>query len=227
MDKEELTTNQAVLKGIIAEPVIFSHEYKGAFFYKSTLMADRKSDERDLIPVVFPGRALRGKTVIKGSAVTLKGQFRSRNTPGPERMKLVLYFYALEVSEDSAPGEGVLMEQAARYGDDVRNSVFLDGYLCRKPGYRITPKGRDITDIILAVNRNAVRTDYIPCIVWGRNALMARELCVGDRIRLKGRMQSRSYKKADGEGNETQMTAYEVSVTEFQAVGREAYTKAG
>ncbi|MBQ9827783.1 MAG: single-stranded DNA-binding protein [Lachnospiraceae bacterium] len=224
MEKEQITTNTAAITGVLTEPVTFSHEYMGGYFYKSVIEADRRSEEHDLIPVIFPGKALRGRNVTKGSAVTIRGQFRSRNTPGPDRMKLMLYFYATDVEEEPPVDDDVVCESPASYCGSEHNSVFLDGYLCREPGYRITPRGRDITDMILAVNRKTNRTDYIPCIAWGKNALLAKEMRVGDRIALNGRIQSRVYRKTDPEGSEREMTAYEVSVMSMR---REEPAQAG
>ncbi len=145
-----------------------------------------------------------GLCIAGNQRVKIHGQFRSRNAPGENRMKLMLYFFATDIfgEKDEVP-------------EEEANSVMLNGYLCKPPSYRITPKGRDITDLLLAVPRNTGHTDYIPCIAWGKNAMITRELTIGDRIRVNGRMQSRPYKKTDDRGIQREMTAYEVSVNAF------------
>ena len=218
MERDQTTTNSAVLRGVLTEPVVFSHEYRGAFFYKTTIEADRRSEERDLIPVVFPGRTLKDKKVIKGSSVTLKGQFRSRNTPGEERMKLVLYFYVLEVEEEDAADDGIMAEPPGKYGDTDSNRVYLDGYICKAPIYRMTPLGREIADVLLAVNRAYGKSDYIPCICWGRNARFAGKLEVGEHVAVRGRIQSREYQKKLSDDTVINRIEYEVSVSKMECL---------
>lgn len=182
--------NQAKLIGTVASEFTYSHEAFNEKFYQAYIQIDRKSGTKDLIPALFSERMINTKDTYAGSCIAIKGQFRSHNDNG----RVVLYIFVLEYE--------LLEEPEEHYND-----VFLEGHICKKPIHRETPLGREITDVLLAVNRPCGRTDYIPCVCWGRNAYYVNTLEVGDCVRFAGRVQSREYIK-----NEEKKTAYEMSV---------------
>lgn len=182
--------NQTRLIGTVASEFIYSHEAFNERFYQTYIRVNRKSNASDLIPVLFSERMINTKDRCIGECIAIEGQFRSRNDNG----KVVLYVFVTNYE---------FLEETEHYND-----VFLEGYICKKPTYRKTPLGREISDVILAVNRPCGRTDYIPCVVWGRNASYVSSLEVGECIRFAGRVQSREYTK-----NEETRTAYELSVS--------------
>lgn len=181
--------NQTRLIGTVAAAFVFSHESFNEKFYITYIQIKRKSGATDLIPAVFSERMINTKDNYTGQCIAIKGQFRSCNKDS--RVLLYVFVQAFE-----------FVEEAEHYND-----VFLEGYICKKPTYRKTPLGREVSDVVLAVNRACGRTDYIPCICWGRNALCVANMSVGSYIRFAGRVQSREYLK-DGETR----TAYEMSV---------------
>lgn len=193
MEDYEHGSNAVTLVGSMASGFEFDHELYGERFYKIRLAVDRNSGTVDYIPVLVSDRLINVKDTYIGKCIHIKGQFRSYNKHDVDKNRLMLYVFALEV-EVSDEGKSV-------------NDVFLSGHLCKLPVYRETPMGRAITDIMLAVNRSYNKSDYIPCICWGRSAYYVRGLNIGDCVRLAGRIQSRQYIK----GGETKI-AYEVSV---------------
>lgn len=181
--------NQARLIGTVAAEFVYSHESFNEKFYLTYIQIKRTSGATDLIPAVFSERLINTKDNYTGQCIAIRGQFRSCNKDN----KVLLYVFVQDYE---------LIEDEENYND-----VFLEGYICKKPTYRKTPLGREVSDVVLAVNRACGRTDYIPCICWGRNALYAANTSVGSYVRLAGRVQSREYQK-----NGETKTAYEMSV---------------
>ena len=193
--------NQVHLAGIVAGPCVFSHKVYGEGFYRFPLAVPRLSQIRDLLPVTFSERLLEAGQVTEGQTLWVRGQLRSYNQLEEGRSRLLLTVFAREAEEGPA---GVF-----------RNGIFLQGFVCKPPVYRTTPFGREITDVLVAVNRAYHKSDYIPCILWGRNARFARELPVGQAVSLWGRVQSRVYVKRREDGDQ-ERTAYEVSVSRLE-----------
>ena len=176
-----------------------SHKIYGEAFYTFFLECDRLSDNKDVLPVTVSERLLSRHPLCDGSCVCVRGQLRSYNKLIGGRIRLYLTVFARELCDAQGPA----------------NEIALTGYICKPPVYRVTPFGREITDLLVAVNRAYNKSDYIPCIVWGRNARYAGGLAVGDKITVHGRVQSRQYEKVTDEGK-TLRTAYEVSVARLQ-----------
>lgn len=202
MQKTESGTNQATVIGQIADTPVYSHTILGEEFYKMNLICPRLSGYEDIIPVAVSGRLLDISADPAGRKVCVRGPFCSYRRHDVAKARLMLSVHASETG---------FLDGA---GTDPRtnNQVFLDGYICRMPVYRKTPLGRQVTDLLLAVNRSCGRADYIPCIVWGRGARYAGNLSVGTRATVQGRIQSRGYTKRFPDGTEEERTAFEVSV---------------
>ena len=173
-----------------------SHRIYGEAFYTFFLECSRLSDKKDVLPVTISERLLTRYPLCDGAAALIKGQLRSYNKLVNDRIRLYLTVFALDIGEMSS---------------EV-NEIELRGFLCKPPVFRVTPFGREITDLLVAVNRAYSKSDYIPCIVWGRNARFAAGFEVGDKVTLCGRVQSREYEKVLESGEKTIRTAYEVSV---------------
>ena len=201
--KEPMENNVVTISGTVYKESSFSHEVYGEGFYTFEILAQRLSDNADVLPVTVSERLIDPKKITLGSNVKVNGQLRSYNNYANKKNKLVLTIFAREILLDE-PQE-----------DKKPNEIFLNGFLCKKPVYRTTPFGREITDLLVAVNRAYNKSDYIPCIVWGRNARFAGTLQVGDQVRLWGRIQSRVYQKKTEEGVEERI-AYEVSVSKIE-----------
>lgn len=194
--------NQEMINGEIISAFSYSHEVFGEGFYTVDVKVHRLSGAADIIPVMVSERIIDVNEDCCGCFVEVNGQFRSFNRIGEKKNKLELFVFAKEFCLTYGNGENA-----------KTNHIFLDGYICKKPIYRKTPLGREIADLLLAVNRPHGKSDYIPCVCWGRNARFASQFNVGERIQLTGRIQSREYmKKFDGGTQETR-TAYEVSVS--------------
>ncbi len=189
--------NTALITGEICSPPVMSHSFKGENFYNMTVKVKRLSDVYDYITVTVQENMVPG--LEEGKAVTVSGQYRSYNNYSGVGNKLILTLFANEITDETET--------------ENPNTIYLNGFICKQPIYRTTPFGREITDIIVAVNRNFGKSDYIPCIAWGRNAKYAAGLNVGDNIEVWGRIQSRNYKKKITEEEIVEKTAYEVSVT--------------
>lgn len=196
--------NYLVLVGKITSDKRFSHEIYGESFYIFDLEVPRLSGTADTIPITISERLITNFDLVVGKNVSIEGQFRSYNTYENEKSKLVLTVFAKEIKEI----EGEIEPST----ENVTNEVVLFGYLCKKPIYRKTPFGREISDILLAVNRAYNKSDYIPCIAWGRNARFCENMPVGTEIKIVGRIQSRMYEKKYEDGRVEQKIAYEVSV---------------
>ena len=203
----ELENNRVSLTGYFSNRFEFSHEKFGEKFFIAELAVERLSGVKDFIPVMVSDRLIEVKEDYTGYPVKIDGQFRSYNKKEENRKRLILSVFATDIE---------FLDGYVVNADN--NAISLDGYICKEPVYRQTPNGREIADLIVAVNRPYGKSDYIPCIVWGRNARYASSLEVGTHIALDGRIQSREYiKKLDGGQTETKV-AYEVSVGKIEVV---------
>lgn len=189
--------NQVTLCGCIASDFTFSHEVLGEKFYTAFIAVARDSGAMDMLPALFSERIIDTTGSYIDKLITITGSFRSYNKHDENKNHLLLYVFV-----DDYEWSG---------GSKNNNTAILEGFLCKKPVYRKTPLGREIADIMLAVNRPFGKSDYIPCICWGRNARYADALEVGAHIKASGRIQSREYSKRIGE-HEIKKTAYELSV---------------
>jgi len=203
MDKT-IDNNQATLSGKIISPFRFSHEVFGEGFYLFDLSVGRLSDSSDTIPVMASERLLNIHEDQVGKFAEINGQFRSYNYHTENRNRLLLSVFAREIT--LSDDETAITKP---------NSIFLDGYVCKKPIYRKTPLGREIADLLLAVNRPYGKSDYIPCICWGRNARFADSFAIGGHVQIWGRIQSREYQKKLSETETEKRIAYEVSVSKL------------
>ena len=198
---DNTSNNEVELCGVVDSELSFSHEVYGEGFYQFFLNVPRLSDISDRVNITISERLLQDVNINMGETVCVSGQFRSYNNYSDSGNRLILTVFARDI--DANPADASTRNP---------NHIFLNGFLCKKPVYRTTPFGREITDILIAVNRAYNKSDYIPCIAWGRNASYAAAMEVGEKICIEGRIQSRQYNKKDSEGNVTVHTAYEVSV---------------
>lgn len=203
MVEHTMENNHVVLVGKVDSPLVFSHEMYGEGFFNFTLAVPRLSEYIDKLPVTISERLLVNIKLNEGDEVILKGQLRSYNKYSEGYSRLLLTVFVREV---------YLKEE------DVKNpnQIFLNGYICKSPIYRITPFHREITDILMAVNRSYNKSDYIPVIAWGRNAKFSQGLKVGDKLKIWGRIQSRPYQKRLSTGEVLQKVAYEVSISKME-----------
>lgn len=209
MSEGLMNSNLVTLIGKISSEKEFSHEIYGEGFYIYTMEIPRLSEFCDYLPLTISERLLVDLHLKPGDIVKVEGQLRSYNkfVNGSNRLVLTIFvrdIIAINDEEEKNP-----------------NQIYLDGYICKKPIYRETPFGREITDLLVAVNRAYNKSDYIPCIAWGRNARFSSKLQVGDHIRIWGRIQSRQYQKKYSEGNIINKIAYEVSISKMEKVGEE------
>ena len=205
-----IENNMATISGKVVSNVEFSHEVYGEGFYYFMLDVPRLSDSSDKIPVTISERlASRDKLEI-GTVIEVEGQFRSYNSYNNEGNRLLLTVFARDIT---------FLEDEKKIKNP--NQIYLNGFICKKPIYRTTPFGREITDILLAVNRPYNKSDYIPCIAWGRNARFSERLTVGDNIKVWGRIQSRTYQKKFESGDIITKVAYEISISKMENAGRE------
>lgn len=202
-----IENNQVSIVGEIVSDFVFSHEVFGEGFYMVDVSVKRLSTSADRIPVMISERLIDVTQDYKGEFIQVTGQFRSYNRHEEKKNRLVLSVFAREVS---------FVEEE---DDKIKsNQIFLDGYICKPPIYRKTPLGREIADMLIAVNRPYGKSDYIPCISWGRNARFTSGFEVGGHVQVWGRIQSREYvKKLEGEVTERR-TAYEVSVSKLEYI---------
>lgn len=205
MNTNYLDNNHLVLVGKIVSDKNYSHEIYGEKFYVFNLEVVRLSSTVDIIPITISERLLTGMDLKIGKKVSVEGQFRSYNNYENERNRLILTVFAKEIIEVSEEEK-----------DDITNEVTLVGYVCKKPVYRQTPFGREIADVLLAVNRAYNKSDYIPCIAWGRNARFCQNIEVGTEVKIVGRVQSRTYEKKFEDGTVETRVAYEVSVASME-----------
>lgn len=198
MGNNILGANEVALVGVVVSRFRFNHEFYGEKFYVFDLAIARTSDYVDYIPIMISEKLVDVNENLKGTFVYVSGSYRSFNLQGEERNKLILTVFANEIEID------VDYEQT--------NNIFLNGYVCKPPVNRKTPLGREITELLVAVNRAYGKSDYIPCVVWGRNAKYASKFDVGERVKIWGRVQSREYTKKISETESENRIAYEVSV---------------
>ena len=200
-----IENNQVSIMGKIASDFTFSHQVFGEGFYTLDLIVKRLSDSEDRIPLMVSERLIDVTQDYEGEYIQVNGQFRSYNRHEEKRNRLVLSVFAREVSFVEEEDDSIPV-----------NQIFLDGYICKPPVYRKTPLGREIADFLLAVNRPYGKSDYIPCICWGRNARYASSFEVGKHILISGRIQSREYLKRYSETDREVRTAYEVSINKME-----------
>ena len=191
--------------GEIVSDFSFSHEIFGEGFYMVDVKVERLSDSNDMIPVMVSERLIDVTSDYRGQNIMVTGQFRSYNRHEERKNKLVLSVFAREIEFVDETPEG-----------SKTNQIYLDGYICKEPIYRKTPLGREIADLLLAVHRPYGKSDYIPCICWGRNARYANNFHVGTRCEIWGRIQSREYMKKLSEDQVEKRVAYEVSVSKLE-----------
>ena len=199
--------NQVEIMGKIASQFTFSHQVFGEGFYMVDVLVKRLSDSEDRIPVMISERLLDVTEDYEGEYIHVCGQFRSYNRQEEKKNRLVLSVFAREVEFVADDDENM-----------KSNAIFLDGYICKPPVYRKTPLGREIADLLIAVNRPYGKSDYIPCICWGRNARYASAFQVGGHVLIWGRIQSREYVKRLSEEETEKRTAYEISVSKLEYV---------
>ena len=220
METNYSDNNHLVLVGKVTSEKRFSHETYGEKFYIFDMEVPRLSDTTDIIPVTASERILNDELLTIGNKLIIKGQFRSYNSYENERSKLILTVFAKDVlTEDSLNEEE--LEETRR----TSNEVTLVGYICKTPIYRQTPFGREIADVLLAVNRAYNKSDYIPSIAWGRNARFCQNLPTGTEVRIVGRVQSRNYEKKLEDGSIQPRVAYEVSIASLQVVNENDETE--
>ena len=208
--------NHLTLVGKVTSEKRFSHEIYGEKFYIFDLSVPRLSGNADIIPVTISERLLTINDVTLNSNLKIDGQFRSYNSYDSVKNKLILTVFAKDIEFIEEQDEDVEVRK-----DQVSNEVVLDGFICKKPIYRKTPFGREISDILLAVNRAYNKSDYIPCIAWGRNARFCENVPVGTEVRIIGRVQSREYEKKYEDGTVEKKVAYEVSVSSLEIANQE------
>lgn len=197
--------NQVTMIGEIVSEFEFSHEVYGEGFYLVDISVSRLSDSVDYIPLMVSERLVDVTQSYIGETISVSGQFRSYNRHEEKKNRLILSVFVRE------------LEFVDEIEDDIKsNQIYLDGYICKEPIYRKTPLGREIADLLVAVNRSYGKSDYIPCICWGRNARYASSFEVGSHVEVYGRIQSREYIKKIGEEQTEKRVAYEVSVNKIE-----------
>ena len=216
MDTNYLENNYLTLVGKVTGEKKFSHEIYGESFYIFNLMIPRLSGNSDSIPITVSERLIKEETLQEGHQLLVKGQFRSYNSYENEKNRLILTVFAKDIVEVEEKEEDEENEMVKK--DTITNEVVLVGYICKKPIYRQTPFGREISDLLLAVNRAYNKSDYIPCIAWGRNARFCQDIEVGTQVKVVGRVQSRQYEKKHDDGTVEVRVAYEVSVGSLEVI---------
>lgn len=195
--------NKVFISGEIVSDAEFSHEVYGEGFYEMYVLVKRLSGQGDVLPVTVSERLISDRELKMGVNINAIGQFRSYNKLVDGKSKLMLTVFVREILSDCQIKNP--------------NSIVLSGYICKPPVYRTTPFNREIADILVAVNRSYNKSDYIPCIAWGRNARFAKNLAVGEKIAISGRIQSREYQKRITDDDVKTLTAYEVSISKLAA----------
>ncbi|EGG85394.1 hypothetical protein HMPREF9477_00019 [Lachnospiraceae bacterium 2_1_46FAA] len=208
MSDKVIENNQVTIMGEVVSEFTFSHEVFGEGFYMVEVLVRRLSNSDDRIPLMVSERLIDVTQDYRGEYIMVNGQFRSYNRHEEDRNRLVLSVFAREISFVEEELDGA-----------KTNNILLDGYICKAPVYRKTPLGREIADLLLAVNRPYGKSDYIPCICWGRNARYASSFEVGEHVQVLGRIQSREYVKKLSEVETEKRVAYEVSVSKLECVG--------
>lgn len=210
MTDKVIENNQVTIIGEIVSDFTYSHGIYGEGFYMVDVKVQRLSDSADIIPLMVSERLIDVTGNYQGCYIIVNGQFRSYNRHEERKNRLVLSVFAREIEFVDELEESI-----------KSNQIYLDGYICKEPIYRKTPLGREIADLLLAVNRPYGKSDYIPCICWGRNARFASNFNVGDRCAIWGRIQSREYMKKLDEEQLERRVAYEVSVSKLETIDQE------
>ncbi|MSS62630.1 single-stranded DNA-binding protein [Velocimicrobium porci] len=205
MTDKVFDNNQVNISGKVVSEFRYSHDVFGEGFYLLDVEVNRLSDSYDIIPLMISERLIDVSKDYRGEIIEASGQFRSYNRHEESKNKLVLSVFVREIR---------VCEEG--YESSKPNFIYLDGYICKTPVYRKTPLGREIADLLLAVNRPYGKSDYIPCISWGRNARYAEKFEVGGHLRIWGRIQSREYQKKISETEVEKRVAYEVSVSKLE-----------
>ena len=203
--------NHLILVGKVVSDKKYSHEIYGEKFYVFNMEVVRLSSTTDIIPITISERLLTDIDLSIGKKLSVEGQFRSYNNYENEKNRLILTVFAKEIAE---------VEENEEEKNEVTNEVVLIGYVCKKPIYRQTPFGREIADVLLAVNRAYNKSDYIPSIAWGRNARFCQNIEVGTEVKITGRIQSRTYEKKFEDGTSETRVAYEVSIASMEIVNK-------
>ena len=202
MTEKGMENNKVTVIGTIVSGFTFSHAVFGEGFYLVDLLVNRLSEQADTIPLMISERLIDVTKDYRGCTMEASGQFRSYNRHEEKKNRLVLSVFAREVEFVEDDDENM-----------KSNAIFLDGYICKPPVYRKTPLGREIADLLIAVNRPYGKSDYIPCICWGRNASAFQ---VGGHVLIWGRIQSREYVKKISEEETQKRIAYEISVSKLE-----------
>ena len=231
MDTNYLENNYLTLVGRVTSEKQFSHEIYGERFYTFDLSIPRLSGNADIIPVTVSERLINDDMMKLETKLLIKGQFRSYNSYENEKNRLILTVFAKDIEKLEDKQEAEVDEEGNPLPvndfvkkDTITNEVVLVGYICKKPIYRQTPFGREIADLLLAVNRAYNKSDYIPSIAWGRNARFCQNLEVGTEVKVVGRIQSRNYEKKYEDGTVVKKVAYEVSIGSLEVI-KEAENK--
>ncbi|MEQ8156010.1 MAG: single-stranded DNA-binding protein [Clostridiaceae bacterium] len=203
-----MLNNKIYLEGTVSSDLEFSHEMYGEGFYSFNMEVQRLSDSVDILSITVSERLLTDINLEVGSEIIVDGQLRSYNkfVDGSNRLILTVFARNIIPCEEKSNNP---------------NEIFLDGYVCKEPVYRTTPFGREIADVLLAVNRAYNKSDYIPTIAWGRNSRFCQTLEVGDNIKVWGRLQSREYQKKISENQVIKKIAYEVSISKLEKLHRD------
>ncbi len=201
MNFEQMNNNKVYIAGKVVSEPKFSYEVFGEGFYEFNLEVKRLSDISDVIPVTISERLMQAENIIMGSNLAGVGQFRSYNKLIDGKSKLMLTVFIRELKE---------------YDENINpNQIEITGYVCKEPIYRTTPFKREIADVLIAVNRSFNKSDYLPCIAWGRNAKYVSTLNVGDKLEMVGRIQSRVYQKRIDENTVEEKVTYEISLNKI------------
>jgi primosomal replication protein N len=207
MSDKIIENNQVTIMGEVASKFTYSHEVFGEGFYMVDVLVKRLSNSDDRIPLMISERLIDVTQDYTGEYIMVTGQFRSYNRHEETKNRLVLSVFVREAEFIDEELDGA-----------KTNHILLEGYICKKPVYRKTPLGREIADLLLAVNRPYGKSDYIPCICWGRNARYASSFEVGQHVQILGRIQSREYVKKLSETETETRVAYEVSVSKMECI---------
>lgn len=208
MMDNSMLNNKIYLEGKVSSPLEFSHEMYGEGFYNFSVEVSRLSDAKDILSVTVSERLICNMNLKEGDQIIVEGQLRSYNKfiDGSNRLILTVFARNIEPCAEKSKNP---------------NQIYLDGFICKKPVYRTTPFGREIADMLLAVNRAYNKSDYIPTIAWGRNSRFCENLNVGDNIKVWGRLQSREYEKKISENEVIKKIAYEVSISKMERVSKD------
>ncbi len=238
MPSDFLENNVAKISGIVDDEPSLSYSIYGEGFYAFNVKIKRTSGSLDIIPAIVSDRLVDEKYIIPGRFIYIEGQFRSHNVQGATKSQLKLMVFARKVviyDEQGLPvefansfydesGDGYNFgdgspapEERPAISPDM-NEIFLDGFICKQPVFRVTPLKREIADLLIAVNRPYNKSDYIPCICWGRNARFCGKRTIGEHVKIKGRIQSREYVKKFPDGSSETRVAFEVSISGIEVV---------